>query len=115
MPQKALDASVPQVLLTGLAMGESPRWHDGRLWLSDWGAQEILAVDSEGRREVILRVPFLLPFCFDWLRDGPLVVVSGREGRVLRREPTGSLTNYADLTSAFLSSSRTTPGPCSHG
>ena len=99
MPQKALDTSVPQVLLTGLAMGESPRWHDGRLWLSDWGAQEILAVDSEGRREVILRVPFLLPFCFDWLPDGSLVVVSGREGRVLRRDPAGSLTTYADLTS----------------
>ena len=84
MQQKALETSAPRVLLTGLAMGESPRWHDGRLWLSDWGAQEIVAVDSEGRSEVILRVPFLLPFCFDWLRDGPLVVVSGREGRVLR-------------------------------
>ena len=99
MPQKALDTSVPQVLLTGLAMGESPRWRDGRLWLSDWGAQEILAVDPEGRSEVILRVPFLLPFCFDWLPQGSLVVVSGREGRVLRRDPAGSLTTYADLTS----------------
>jgi sugar lactone lactonase YvrE len=99
MPHKALDTSVPQVLLTGLAMGESPRWHDGRLWLSDWGAQEILAVDSEGRSEVILRVPFLLPFCFDWLPDGSLLVVSGREGRVLTRDPAGSFTTYADLTS----------------
>jgi len=29
-------------LLTGLAMGESPRWHEDRLWLSDWGAREII-------------------------------------------------------------------------
>jgi hypothetical protein len=32
-----------KILLRGLAMGESPRWHDGRLWFSDWGAQEIIA------------------------------------------------------------------------
>ena len=37
-----------QILLTGLAMGESPRWHEGRLWFSDWGAQEIIAVDPDG-------------------------------------------------------------------
>ncbi len=91
--------SAPHVLLTGLAMGESPRWHDGRLWLSDWGAQEIVAVDPSGRSEVILRVPFLLPFCIDWLRDGRLLVVSGREGLLLRRESDGSLTTHADLTS----------------
>jgi sugar lactone lactonase YvrE len=41
-----------QTLLTGLAMGESPRWHENRLWLSDWGAREIIAVDLNGSREV---------------------------------------------------------------
>ena len=45
-------------LLTGLAFGESPRWHDGRLWVADWGAREILAVDREGQREVIVKVTF---------------------------------------------------------
>jgi len=41
---------MPQMhrLLTGLAFGESPRWHDERLWVADWGAQEILSVDLEG-------------------------------------------------------------------
>jgi sugar lactone lactonase YvrE len=34
-----------RVLLDGLAIGESPRWHDGRLWLSNWGTGEIVAVD----------------------------------------------------------------------
>ena len=32
-----------EILMTGLAMGESPRWHENRLWFSDWGAQEIPA------------------------------------------------------------------------
>lgn len=87
----------PRTLLTGLAMGESPRWHDQRLWLSDWGAQEILAVDTDGRAEVMLRTPFGLPFCIDWLPDGRLLVVNGREGRLLRQEADGTLATHADL------------------
>lgn len=38
--------SDPQLLLEGVAFGESPLWHDGRLWFSDWGAQEVVAVDE---------------------------------------------------------------------
>jgi len=26
-----------QTLMTGLAFGESPRWHEDRLWFSNWG------------------------------------------------------------------------------
>lgn len=77
-------------------LGESPRWHDGRLWLSDWGAQEILAIDLEGRSEVIARVPSI-PFCIDFLPDGRLLVVSSSERRLLRRDPDGSLVTHADL------------------
>jgi sugar lactone lactonase YvrE len=90
-------STIPDVLMSGLAMGESPRWHEGRLWLSDWGAQEIIAVDPAGNSEVILRVPFALPFCIDWLPDGRLLVVSGREGLLLRQEPDGRLVTHADL------------------
>ena len=83
--------------MTGVAMGESPRWHQQRLWFSDWGAQQIIAVDVDGRNEVAVRVPFALPFCIDWLPDGRLLVVSGREGLLMRREHDGSLVTHADL------------------
>ena len=29
--------ATPKVLMRGIAFGEQPRWHDGRLWFSDWG------------------------------------------------------------------------------
>src|SRR5437660_5904607 len=88
-----------QTLMTGLVLGESPRWHDDRLWFSDWGAQEVVAVDLQGKSEVIVRVPTVLPFCIDWLADGRLLIVSGRNGLLLRRELDGSLVTHAYLTS----------------
>jgi sugar lactone lactonase YvrE len=81
-----------QTIKTGLVMGESPRWHDGRLWVSDWGAGEILAIDDVGSSEVVARVDGM-PFCFDFLPDGRMLVVDGRAGRLVCGE---SL--YADLT-----------------
>ncbi len=86
-----------KTLLTGLAMGESPRWHEGRLWFSDWGAQEIIAVDLDGNSEVVVRPPFGLPFCIDWLPDGRLLIVAGRNGLLLRRQADGALVTHADL------------------
>jgi sugar lactone lactonase YvrE len=83
--------------MTGLAIGESPRWHEDQLWFSNWGMQEVVAVDLEGKSEVIARVPTTIPFCIDWLPDGRLLVVSGREALLLRREPDGSLVTHADL------------------
>jgi len=83
------------VLGDGIEMGESPRWHDGRLWFCDWLAHEVRAVDLDGRVEVMAHVD-ALPFSIDWLADGTLVVVAGT--RVLRREPDGTLVPHADLS-----------------
>jgi sugar lactone lactonase YvrE len=83
-------------LTSGLILGESPRWHDGRLWFADWGAQELIATDLAGAREVIVRVPSF-PFSFDWLRDRQLAIVSARDRRLYRRDTEGRLVPYVDL------------------
>jgi sugar lactone lactonase YvrE len=90
--------AAPTTLLTGLAFGESPRWHQDRLWLSNWGTQEIVTVDLAGNSQVVARVPTTIPFSIDWLPDGRLLVVSGPEALLLRREPDGSLVTHADLS-----------------
>ena len=85
-----------RTLLTGRGLLESPRWHGDRLYFSDWSAGEVLAVDLAGRSEVIARVRSL-PLCTAWLPDGRLLIVSSPDGRLLRREPDGSLVMFADL------------------
>ncbi len=97
MPSQESSLPEPRTLLTGLALGESPRWRDDRLWFADWGAQEVVAVDLQGKRDVMVRMPSF-PFCIDWLPDGRLLIVSAREGLLLRQEPDGSLVTHADLT-----------------
>ena len=37
-----------EVFATGIQMGESPRWHDGRFWMCDWMAGEVLVFDADG-------------------------------------------------------------------
>jgi sugar lactone lactonase YvrE len=64
-----------EVFATGLQMGESPRWHDGRFWVCDWMAGEVLVFDDDGSREVVARVEGL-PFSIDWLPDGRLVATT---------------------------------------
>ncbi|RSM47923.1 gluconolaconase [Actinoplanes sp. ATCC 53533] len=96
--------SDPRTLLTGIVFGESPRWHDGRLWFADWARQEIIAVDLAGRSEVMLRLPGaggFSPVCIDWLPDGRLLLVSGASRSVIRQEPDGTLVTHADLDGAF--------------
>jgi len=95
--------SKPHVLMTGLVIGESPRWHDGRLWFANWGAQEIIAVEGTGRSELIARVPTTIPFSIDWLPDGRLLVVSGTEARLLRLAPDGAFVEHVDTSGLAVS------------
>src|SRR2546421_695869 len=84
-----------RVFAEGIGLGESPRWHEGRLWFSDWVAQRVIALDPGGESEVIAEVD-AFPFSIDWLPDGePMLITAGRE--LLRMEPDGSLETHVDL------------------
>jgi sugar lactone lactonase YvrE len=85
-----------RTLIAGRGLVESPRWHEGLLCFSDWSAGEVVAVDLDGRSEVIAGVKSL-PLCTAWLPDGRLVIVSSQEGTLLRLEPDGSLVTHANL------------------
>jgi sugar lactone lactonase YvrE len=82
-------------LLSGLVIGESPRWHDCRLWFAHWGTEEIVAVDLDGNTEVVAAGLPGLGWSIDWLPDGTLLV-TGRG--LMRVEPDGTMVPHADLT-----------------
>ena len=86
----------PKVLLDGLAYVETPRWHEGRLWFAHWGTGEVVAVDLNGKSEVITReAPPALGWAIGWLPDSRLLV-TGKE--LMRMEPDGSMVRHADLS-----------------
>jgi sugar lactone lactonase YvrE len=86
-------------LMTGLAYGESPRWHEGRLWFCNWTAREIVVADARGRRDEVVRVPFdAFPFSIDWLPDGRLLMSSMSETPLLRQERDGVWVPHAEMS-----------------
>jgi sugar lactone lactonase YvrE len=84
------------VLAEGIYFGEGPRWHDGRLWFSDFYAHAVKSVSLTGD----LRIEFEIddrPSGLGWMPDGSMLIVSMTKRQVLRRTPDGAVTVHADL------------------
>lgn len=84
-------------LISGLSFTEGPRWHDGRLYVSDFYTHRVLAVSIDGATETVAHVP-RQPSGLGFLADGRMLIVSMRDRKVLRREADGSLVEHADLS-----------------
>jgi sugar lactone lactonase YvrE len=85
--------------VSGLSFGECPRWHDGRLWYSDFYTSTVSSADEEGDVRIELEVPGE-PGGLGWLPDGRLLVVARKPRTVLRWEHDGTLAHHADLRPA---------------
>jgi sugar lactone lactonase YvrE len=88
----------PTVMLEKLSFLESPRFWNGRLWLSDFYTHRVLSCRPDGsdlRDEATVPTQ---PSGLGRLPDGRLLIVSMRDQRVLRREPDGTLVTHADLS-----------------
>ena len=75
---------------------ESPRWRDGRWYVSDFYDQAVYAVSEDGRSEPVMRVE-QQPSGLGWLPDGSLLAVSMRDHRLLRRAPDGEVSVHAEV------------------
>lgn len=85
------------LLIDGRTFLEGPRWHDGRLYVSDFFDHQVLAVGADGSVEVVCEVPSQ-PSGLGWLPDRRMLVVSMLDRRLLRLEPDGELVTHADLS-----------------
>jgi sugar lactone lactonase YvrE len=83
--------------LDGLFFGECPRWHEGRLWFSDFYDGAVFSADEQGGRRKELDVPSQ-PAGLGWLPDGRLLVASRLDRVVLRVEPDGSVVEHGTLS-----------------
>ena len=86
----------PEIVLSGLGIPESPRWHEGRLWFCNWIDRQVVAVDLDGTAEVMLtRDPASHPmgYSIDWLPDGRLLTTGAK---LERQEPDGSMVTIAE-------------------
>ena len=82
--------------VSGLFFGECPRWHDGRLWYSDFFDHAIFSVSPDGERRV--EVDFDgEPAGLGWLPDGRLLINSRLDRVIMRREDDGTLVEHGDL------------------
>jgi sugar lactone lactonase YvrE len=84
------------ILAEGFLFPEGPRWHEGKLWVSDMQSRWVTTVDLQGKTEKIVEVPGS-PSGLGWLPDGRLLVVSMTDRRLLRLDPEG-LAEAADLS-----------------
>ena len=66
----------PTFCSPGSRLVSHPRWHDDRLWIADWGPQDIIAIDRDGNAENTVQLQFgsFQAICCDWLRDGRLTL-----------------------------------------
>jgi len=88
--------SEPKVLLKGLGIPESPRWHEGRLWFCNWIERQVVAVSLDGEAEVMATLDagsHPMGYSIDWLPDGRLLVTGDK---LRRQEPGGSMAVHAE-------------------
>jgi sugar lactone lactonase YvrE len=84
-------------LVEGGAFFESPRWHDGQWWVSDFFRHRVVSVDTGGREKEMLTVNGQ-PSGLGWMPDGSLLVVSMRDRKILRWTPAAGTRVHADLS-----------------
>jgi len=85
-------------VIEGFSFLEGPRWHDGRIWFSDFYTHLVSSAREDGsdlRTEATVPQQ---PSGLGWLPDGRLLIVSMRDRRLLRREADGTLVTHADLS-----------------
>jgi sugar lactone lactonase YvrE len=86
-----------RTLISGMSFTECPRWHECRLYFSDFYTRRVLAVSLDGAIETIAEVP-AQPSGLGFLPDGRMLIVSMRDRKIMRRESDGTLVEHADLS-----------------
>lgn len=86
-----------RTLVEGIYFGEGPRWHQDRLWFSDFYSSRVCSVSLQGDLRTELELEGR-PSGLGWMPDGSLLVVRMELREVWRRWPDGRFERHGDLT-----------------
>jgi len=86
-----------RVLMEGIYFGEGPRWHEGRLWFSDFYVKAVKSVSLAGDGRTEFEIDDR-PSGLGWMPDGSMLIVSMTKRQLLRRSPSGEMSVHADLS-----------------
>jgi len=92
----SVPSAIADPFLSGLFFGECPRWHDGRLWYSDFFDHGVFSVSPDGERRTEVAFDGE-PAGLGWLPDGRLLINSRLDRAVWRREHDGTLVRHGEL------------------
>lgn len=84
------------VVQRGLAFGEAPRWHDGRLWYSDFYRRAICSLGRDGER--VEHEASFQPSGLGWLPDGTLLATSMLDHRLVAIDAGGAERTHAEFS-----------------
>ncbi len=90
---------IPTELSSGLIFGESPRWRDGTLYVSDMLGLRVMAIDAKGGQSVLAEMPNK-PNGMAFLPNGDHIISSMHDTRLYRVTPDGKVP-YADLSGVY--------------
>jgi sugar lactone lactonase YvrE len=90
--------TTPTLLADGFVFAEGPRWHEGRLWLSDMHGEAVYSISLEGKATLELSLPGQKPSGLGFLPSGSVLVVAMAERHILRLDHGGTTSMHADLS-----------------
>lgn len=85
------------VVREGLGFGEAPRWHEGRLWYSDFYRRGVYSMAADGSDEILHHEVPTQPSGLGWLPNGDLLCVSMIDEKILRFHG-GEVSTFADIS-----------------
>ena len=84
------------LLAENLHFGEGPRWHNNKLWFSDFYQHSVMTLDLSGKIEKIVEIPNQ-PSGLGWLPNGDLLIVSMLDRKIMKYS-NNELSLHSDLS-----------------
>ena len=85
-----------KLIAENLYFSEGPRWHENKLWFSDFYQHAVFNIEENGTPNKVVDIPNQ-PSGLGWMPDGSMLIVSMLDRKVMKYRE-GHLSVHADLS-----------------